>query len=164
MRLALVSLIASGQSFTCAPSCARDGDTPWCAESPRIRIAGIAACVIDRDRDLRPLLSRRPADGRERRCCRSSGCRHHARRGGCPSAGPGACLPPAHEAGAAGGARAVTFGQIAPRRCGPQHPKDAVRHARLIDTRRASWGVWQEWFDHAPLGIGQLISAHTDAE
>ena len=40
--------VASGQSFACTPVAVWDGDGPiWCAEGPRIRLAGIAAREID---------------------------------------------------------------------------------------------------------------------
>jgi hypothetical protein len=77
---------------------------------------------------------------------------------------PYTCFPPPHKAIVTGGAWPVAFGQIAPRRTGPQHPEDAVQHAPVIDTRHASWFVGQERFDYTPLKIGQVISAHTDAE
>ena len=39
---------AVGTSFTCTPMRVWDGDGPiWCAEGPRIRLAGIAAREID---------------------------------------------------------------------------------------------------------------------
>jgi endonuclease YncB( thermonuclease family) len=42
------SIVAAGQAFTCTPTHVWDGDGPvWCAEGPRIRIAGIAAREID---------------------------------------------------------------------------------------------------------------------
>jgi len=43
-----VSIVAAGLVFLCTPTLIADGDGPiWCAEGPRIRIAGIAA----RERD-----------------------------------------------------------------------------------------------------------------
>lgn len=43
-----MSIIAAGLVFLCTPTHVADGDGPiWCAEGPRIRIAGIAA----RERD-----------------------------------------------------------------------------------------------------------------
>ena len=49
MPLILASAtIAAGQSFACTPIAVWDGDGPiWCAEGPRIRLAGIAAREID---------------------------------------------------------------------------------------------------------------------
>ena len=49
MILAAASaFIAAGQSFTCTPVAVWDGDGPiWCAEGPKIRLAGIAAREID---------------------------------------------------------------------------------------------------------------------
>lgn len=41
-------IIAAGQTFSCTPTAVWDGDGPiWCAEGPRIRIAGVAAREID---------------------------------------------------------------------------------------------------------------------
>ena len=40
--------VPAGQSFTCTPTAVWDGDGPiWCAEGPRIRIAGVAAREMD---------------------------------------------------------------------------------------------------------------------
>lgn len=48
MILAALSIVAAGASFTCTPTAVWDGDGPiWCAEGPRIRLAGIAAREID---------------------------------------------------------------------------------------------------------------------
>ncbi|MEO6152754.1 MAG: hypothetical protein ABIT09_08670 [Croceibacterium sp.] len=50
MSLILASallIVPSGQTFACTPTAVWDGDGPvWCAEGPRIRIAGIAAREI----------------------------------------------------------------------------------------------------------------------
>ena len=44
-----MSVIAAGLVFLCTPTLVADGDGPvWCAEGPRLRIAGIAA------RDIAP--------------------------------------------------------------------------------------------------------------
>ena len=43
-----VQIVAAGSSFTCTPTAVWDGDGPiWCAEGPKIRLAGIAAREID---------------------------------------------------------------------------------------------------------------------
>lgn len=43
-----IQVIASGLAFNCTPIAVWDGDGPiWCAEGPRIRIAGVAAREID---------------------------------------------------------------------------------------------------------------------
>lgn len=48
MILALLAIVTSGTSFTCTPTRVWDGDGPiWCAEGPKIRLAGIAAREID---------------------------------------------------------------------------------------------------------------------
>ena len=44
----LGAVVAQGTSFTCTPVAVRDGHGPiWCAEGPRVRLAGIAAREID---------------------------------------------------------------------------------------------------------------------
>lgn len=41
-------IIAAGLAFTCTPIAVWDGDGPiWCAEGPKVRLAGIAAREID---------------------------------------------------------------------------------------------------------------------
>lgn len=46
--LLLAQVIPTGQSFACTPTRVWDGDGPvWCAEGPRLRIAGIAAREMD---------------------------------------------------------------------------------------------------------------------
>jgi endonuclease YncB( thermonuclease family) len=49
MLLALtLSVVPSGEVFTCTPVAVWDGDGPiWCAEGPRVRLAGIAARELD---------------------------------------------------------------------------------------------------------------------
>lgn len=43
-----LQIVAAGHSFTCTPTRVWDGDGPiWCAEGPRIRLAGIAAREMD---------------------------------------------------------------------------------------------------------------------
>src|SRR3546814_11542766 len=45
---ALVPVVPAGQTFLCTPTRVWDGDGPvWCAEGPRIRLAGIAARESD---------------------------------------------------------------------------------------------------------------------
>lgn len=44
----LAQIVAAGQTFICTPTRVWDGDGPiWCAEGPRIRLAGVAAREID---------------------------------------------------------------------------------------------------------------------
>ena len=46
--LVLASPVPSGVRFTCTPTAVWDGDGPiWCAEGPKVRLAGIAAREID---------------------------------------------------------------------------------------------------------------------
>lgn len=48
LTLMLVQVVAAGASFPCTPTRVWDGDGPvWCAEGPRLRIAGIAARESD---------------------------------------------------------------------------------------------------------------------
>src|SRR3546814_9623729 len=43
-----MSIVAAELIFLCTPTLVADGDGPvWCAEGPRIRIAGIAARELD---------------------------------------------------------------------------------------------------------------------
>lgn len=45
MRL---SVVPHGEAFECTPVAVWDGDGPiWCAEGPRLRLAGIAARELD---------------------------------------------------------------------------------------------------------------------
>ena len=40
--------VPAGRSFTCTPTAVWDGDGPiWCAEGPKIRVAGVAARELD---------------------------------------------------------------------------------------------------------------------
>jgi hypothetical protein len=42
------AVVPAGQTFACTPTAVYDGDGPiWCAEGPRIRVAGIAAREMD---------------------------------------------------------------------------------------------------------------------
>ena len=46
--LAAAAIIPAGKAFACTPIAVYDGDGPvWCAEGPRIRLAGIAAREMD---------------------------------------------------------------------------------------------------------------------
>ena len=48
MILTALQIVAAGTTFTCTPTRVWDGDGPiWCAEGPRIRLAGIAAREAD---------------------------------------------------------------------------------------------------------------------
>lgn len=59
--LAAVLVVPDGQAFECTPVRVWDGDGPiWCAEGPRVRLAGIAAREIDetcRDNQPCPAIS-----------------------------------------------------------------------------------------------------------
>ena len=48
LLLLAVAVVPADEEFTCTPTRVWDGDGPiWCAEGPRIRLAGIAAREID---------------------------------------------------------------------------------------------------------------------
>ena len=48
MLLVLTNIVAAGSGFICTPTAVWDGDGPiWCAEGPKVRLAGIAAREID---------------------------------------------------------------------------------------------------------------------
>jgi len=66
MMLFSLAIVAAGQTFICTPIRVWDGDGPiWCAEGPRIRLAGIAAREIDGT--CRPAHPCPPADARRAR-------------------------------------------------------------------------------------------------
>jgi endonuclease YncB( thermonuclease family) len=44
----VAQVVAVGMTFSCTPTAVWDGDGPvWCAEGPKIRIAGVAARELD---------------------------------------------------------------------------------------------------------------------
>lgn len=48
MILGILQIVAAGTTFSCTPVAVWDGDGPvWCAEGPKIRIAGVAAREMD---------------------------------------------------------------------------------------------------------------------
>jgi len=48
MMLLSAKIVAAGTIFICSPTAVWDGDGPiWCAEGPRVRIAGVAARELD---------------------------------------------------------------------------------------------------------------------
>lgn len=48
IALAFLNVVAAGTTFACTPIRVWDGDGPiWCAEGPRVRLAGIATREID---------------------------------------------------------------------------------------------------------------------
>lgn len=61
------AIVPAGETFTCTPTRVWDGDGPvWCAEGPRIRLAGIAAREIDGScRDNQPCPRTRAEDARD---------------------------------------------------------------------------------------------------
>ncbi|HVL77766.1 MAG TPA: hypothetical protein VM346_00600 [Sphingomicrobium sp.] len=63
-----LQVVAAGSSFTCTPVAVWDGDGPiWCAEGPKIRIAGVAAREMDgRCKSNQPCPAVDPLDARDR--------------------------------------------------------------------------------------------------
>ena len=48
LLFASVPIVPAGETFACTPTAVWDGDGPvWCAEGPRVRLAGIAAREAD---------------------------------------------------------------------------------------------------------------------
>src|SRR5574339_339007 len=48
LLFAAAMIVPAGQSFACTPTRVWDGDGPiWCAEGPKVRLAGIAAREMD---------------------------------------------------------------------------------------------------------------------
>lgn len=121
--------------------------------------------MIDQDNDLRPPFCRRgllmganggAVDHLDVAVVDGGDSVHHSI--------PDTSLPPSHEAVVAGGARTIALGKVSPRRSRSQHPEDAVQRSPIIDTRHASRLVGQQLLDHAPLEVGQIISAHAERE
>jgi endonuclease YncB( thermonuclease family) len=61
-------IVPAGSTFQCTPTAVYDGDGPvWCAEGPKIRIAGVAAREMDGScRPNQPCPSVDPIDARDR--------------------------------------------------------------------------------------------------
>jgi endonuclease YncB( thermonuclease family) len=66
--MASAQIVTAGQSFTCTPTAVWDGDGPvWCAEGPKLRIAGVAAREIDGDcKPNQPCPNTTGVDARDR--------------------------------------------------------------------------------------------------
>lgn len=80
MLLAIAAqVIATGATFACTPVAVWDGDGPvWCAEGPKIRIAGIAAREIDEScRSNQPCPAVSGAEARDRLVRLFGGARGH---------------------------------------------------------------------------------------
>jgi endonuclease YncB( thermonuclease family) len=62
-----VAVVPSGESFNCTPTHVWDGDGPiWCAQGPRVRLAGIAARELDGTcSDGHPCPSTGPIEARD---------------------------------------------------------------------------------------------------
>ena len=71
---------------------------------------------------------------------------------------PNARPAPTNEAVVASSVWAEGTGQIAPRRSGSQHPKDAVQDTAVICAWHAAWLVRQHWPDDSPLIVGEFIA------
>ena len=61
-------VIPAGQTFSCTPVAVWDGDGPiWCAEGPKVRIAGVAAREMDGTcRPNQPCSAAKAVDARDR--------------------------------------------------------------------------------------------------
>lgn len=79
----LAAIAAQGTTFTCTPTRIWDGDGPiWCAEGPKIRLAGIAAREIDETcRRGHPCPTARGVDARDHLVRLLGGARGTARTG-----------------------------------------------------------------------------------
>jgi endonuclease YncB( thermonuclease family) len=90
IALALTFVVAAGNGFTCTPTRVWDGDGPiWCAEGPRIRLAGIAAREIDgRCRRWQPCPPGSGIAARDRLVALLGGPRGRTREGHVIVAGP----------------------------------------------------------------------------
>ncbi|HKC02821.1 MAG TPA: hypothetical protein VKC17_05905 [Sphingomicrobium sp.] len=64
----MAQVVASGATFACTPVAVWDGDGPiWCAEGPKVRIAGVAAREMDGTcRPNQPCPSVAPVEARDR--------------------------------------------------------------------------------------------------
>src|SRR5688500_14693481 len=62
------SIVPAGATFICTPTAVWDGDGPvWCAEGPKIRIAGVAAREMDGScRNNQPCPSVAAVEARDR--------------------------------------------------------------------------------------------------
>lgn len=61
-------IVPAGETFTCTPTAVWDGDGPiWCAEGPKVRIAGVAAREMDGScRDNQPCPAVSATEARDR--------------------------------------------------------------------------------------------------
>lgn len=64
-------VVSDGDTFTCTPVAVYDGDGPvWCAEGPKVRIAGVAAREMDGTcRPNQPCPPVTAIDARDRLIC-----------------------------------------------------------------------------------------------
>lgn len=108
LALALLDVVAAGAAFICTPTRVWDGDGPiWCAEGPRVRLAGIAAREIDGScRPGQPCPDASGVDARDALVALLGGARGVAREGHVLVAGPQlTCL----SEGSAGGSRTAAW-------------------------------------------------------
>nr|WP_084607492.1 hypothetical protein [Sphingomonas jaspsi] len=68
ISVAEAQVVTAGRTFSCTPIAVWDGDGPvWCAEGPKVRIAGVAAREIDETcRPSQPCPSVSGVDARDR--------------------------------------------------------------------------------------------------
>ena len=109
--MGLVPIIAAGLTFVCTPTHVWDGDGPiWCAEGPRIRLAGIAAREIDEScRTNQPCPEKSGKDARDHLVKILGGSRGKTREGHVLVSGPRLhCV----SEGSAGGNRTAAWCRI----------------------------------------------------
>ena len=104
----IVEVLAAGLAFTCTPTRVWDGDGPiWCAEGPRIRLAGIAAREIDGScKPGHPCPRASGAASRDRLVRLLGGARGQSREGHVLVSGP---AMQCHSNGSAGGSRTAAW-------------------------------------------------------
>lgn len=106
--MGVIPIIAAGLTFACTPTHVWDGDGPvWCAEGPRVRLAGIAAREIDEScRDNQPCPAGTGRAARDHLVTLLGGSRGRTQEGHILVSGPTlAC----RSVGAAGGNRTAAW-------------------------------------------------------
>ena len=130
--------VAAGLSFACTPTRVWDGDGPiWCAEGPKVRLAGIAAQEMDGScRPGHPCPAASAASARDQLVQLLGGARGRAREGHVLVKGPQLRC---ESNGSAGGARtaawcrALSIGDLS---CAMLRTRTVVRWERYWRDRR----------------------------
>lgn len=132
IALFVAQVVAAGATFTCTPVAVWDGDGPvWCAEGPKVRIAGVAAREMDGTcKQSQPCPAVDATDARDRLVRLFGGPRGMLANGHIKvTAAPMTCL----SEGSAGGSRTAawcqspSFGDLS---CAVVRAGGAVRWAR----------------------------------